>query len=788
MALSLAACGGSDDVAAPVTPVTPVTPVVLGVTSALTAEADPVVTGAGNDTVTAAAGTLNSGDIIADSVATDADVLNVTLSTADIAANPTAAISGYEAINVDIDAFDGTATTLDADNISGATITLSSARLGFNGEAGVENIGDNNVTAGAGIDDLTVAGLEAGIVDTGAADVASVTTAAATDAANVTVNGDIDLTVATSTEVNITAAAGAAIDLTAVAAEDIIISGSDVEVTISAADVTANNLTGASSVVVNTADADVDLTGVTGSITLDDDFDGDTVTTADDASIILGEDQGTVTFVGDADNAANALAISTAFDITELDVSDDGLTTTITVTDDVTIATLTATGEAVVLTGATDVTLTTSDAASIDATALTGDFTMTSTVAATVLGGEGSNDVTTAQADTTFVGQDGGDTLNSASTTTTLAATFGAGDDTLELDVTTGTIVADLGAGDNTVDFVAANVAAGAEITLSAGTGSDTLNFTLDDDLDAADTLALTGFDAMTLEAGVDISIAAADITGDTYAISGTTGGTETFEIVALATGSTVDASNLTVATTINTFTITGGAAADTITGTATDDVIVGAAGDDVIVGGAGDDTITAGTGADTVTGGSGIDTFIFATDDSTEASMTTITDFTVSQFDVLSIDSVVEADGGTDDELAMGAGANIVAGDEVALGGAAAAADDIADGDIFAVVTDGILTLSGEDADVEAIDTLAEWLDAAGLALASYEAEVGTDDGDIDEYVIAFEFSGDTYVVSAIDGNAADDIAVNDVIMLEGVTDVAAVDLTAAADTIVIA
>lgn len=208
-----------------------------------------------------------------------------------------------------------------------------------------------------------------------------------------------------------------------------------------------------------------------------------------------------------------------------------------------------------------------------------------------------ANDVTTAQADTTFVGQDGGDTLNSANTTTTLAATFGAGDDTLELDVTTGTIVADLGEGDNTVDFVAANVAAGAEITLTAGAGSDTLNFTLDDGLDAATTLSLTGFDAMTLESGVDINIAAADISGDVYAISGTTAGTETFEIVALATGSTVDASNLTIASSINTFTITGGAAADTITGTATADVIVGAGGADVIDGGAGNDNITAGTG-----------------------------------------------------------------------------------------------------------------------------------------------------------------------------------------------
>ena len=78
--------------------------------------------------------------------------------------------------------------------------------------------------------------------------------------------------------------------------------------------------------------------------------------------------------------------------------------------------------------------------------------------------------------------------------------------------------------------------------------------------------------------------------------------------------------------------------------------------------------------------------------------------------------------------------------------------------------------------------------IDAAELVLASYEAAVDSDATDANEYVIAFEFSGDTYVMSAVDANGATDIAVDDIICLQGLTGVTDVATTAAANTILIA
>jgi len=205
------------------------------------------------------------------------------------------------------------------------------------------------------------------------------------------------------------------------------------------------------------------------------------------------------------------------------------------------------------------------------------------------------------------------------------------------------------------------------------------------------------------------------------------------------------------------------------MTGGEGDDNFTGSIYNDQISTGDGDDTIDAGTGADELTGGEGYDDFVFVSGDSDEAEMDVITDY--QQFDgddadTLTLDSSNDTVGTADPDAVLSVGADIASGAAIDVSGADA---DATATDIEATVTDGIISLSGDDA--SAIDTLAEWIDAAELVQASYEAAVGTEATDVAEYVNAFEFNGNTYVISAVDGNGAADIATDDVIQLTGVT-----------------
>lgn len=113
----------------------------------LTTGTDTIIgTDGGDDTITGAAGTLQAADTVVDGSTTDNDEMNVTLN----AAAPAAKISNIENVNFDWDAF-GTA-TIDATNIAGATITVSSSKLGFLGDVKVDGAGGNTIVAGAGAD------------------------------------------------------------------------------------------------------------------------------------------------------------------------------------------------------------------------------------------------------------------------------------------------------------------------------------------------------------------------------------------------------------------------------------------------------------------------------------------------------------------------------------------------------------------------------------------------------------------------------------------------------------
>jgi Ca2+-binding RTX toxin-like protein len=222
--------------------------------------------------------------------------------------------------------------------------------------------------------------------------------------------------------------------------------------------------------------------------------------------------------------------------------------------------------------------------------------------------------------------------------------------------------------------------------------------------------------------------------------------------------------------------TIVGGVGADTITGNAGNDDLNGDQGNDTIDGGAGDDTINGDVGADTLTGGAGKDTFVFDNAESAEATMDKITDFAAlaadQKFDTLDFAATTVMTAGT-------AGDGIVTDN---LDVKSAIASGTGSETVTASLTSGLIVLSG--ADKGAIDTLAEWVDVAEAMLTTAYVDAGD--------TLGFVFGGSTYVynvttASATNGNASDDVATSNLVMLEGVV-ATAISTTEATDTIHIA
>jgi hypothetical protein len=571
---------------------------------------------------------------------------------ADINADPLSTITGVENINIDIDAFTGTDTTLDAVNVSGATITLSSTKLGFNGAAGVENVGDNNVTAGQNVDTLTVAGLEAGVVNTGSAETVVVTalTAAAGEEINLTINGDIDATITFNAPaietLNLVATAASVVTLNAasvVAPANLTIAGSgDLSIDADAVDVTGATVTGVD--VLNI----VDLTGGLDAENLS----VNTIEVSDTAAVAVTNANGQVIDLSVADAGLTVSGDSTTGAATTLNVTADqtgsagGLTVdgvdtsiinlsdavtqiavsltiegeaTVNVLGDVTIDNLVAsnTTDTAILAGTGDVTLITTNLQSIDASGLTGALDADNSVIGdvTVSGGTGDNVVdftgTTTAGTDTYVGQSGDDTVTFATTTGNVEATFAGGANSVEANLLTtgtlsvaggagvetisatglltGTIAGSLAGGDDTVTLGGAVTAA--TLAIDFGLGNDTLV------LGASEDLSTASFNVVSLE-NITIDTAAiftgAQLTGDSYNIAGTTGN-ETLTVNGAGTADTIDLSGLVLSNTVGSdvkATLNGGAGNDTLTGTSRTDTITGGAGVDVITGGAGNDTI----------------------------------------------------------------------------------------------------------------------------------------------------------------------------------------------------
>ena len=565
--------------------------VIDGETFSLTADSPKnIILTAKNDLVEA--GKFLEGKTILDQGGIDK--LNATLSSAITTATT---IQGVEKINLDWDAF--TTATVAADNITAekdkeTTITISSAKLGFNGKASVTGTAANNVTAGTNVTDLTIAGLTTGKVNTGNAEKASVTTAAVDDTANVKVNGDIDLTIGTATKTIITAPKDAVVNLTG-ALTDVEVVGENVTLKLTAALGTTPVIKGAATILVEATG--LDLSKAEGNIVVDADIAA--LTVANNADVTLNKTNASLTITGTS--ATNgAVTVNTAVDQTSLTFA-TVKTATINVSDDVTIATLVAGTSDVVITGKGDVTVTAGTAASFDASALEGELKYTQTAAADtdVVGSAGDNTVVLKGTthDNTFTGQDGDDDVTFATTaggatavftagtnevtatsltTGTLSVTGGTGSDTVVVSSSgAATIAANLGAGDDVLD-ITAGVHATSTVVVDFGAGNDTLKINTDI---TTNTFTFVNLNNIDIGDGAGAVVAGKFVSGQSYKIVGEGAGTTLVVEATVVTGETIDLSKLTfdgtVSYAVTDLQVTGSAKADTITLSAAKDLVM---------------------------------------------------------------------------------------------------------------------------------------------------------------------------------------------------------------------
>jgi hypothetical protein len=482
-----------------------------------------------------------------------------------------------------------------------------------------------------------------------------------------------------------------------------------------------------------------------------------------------GEDGGELTVDLVADGATLTLGAANADSATVVVDADVATIAGITTTTTLTIETATggdvsftdAAGEAssvtsgeesVVITGAGAVTLILAGS-TLDATAATGaiDVTLDNTGATLELGSAADSVTLAALAlgDVTVMTNDGNDTFN--------LELFG-GD----------SYYVDGGAGTDT--FILATVegatdANATDIAIAGGAGTDTARVTLDAegitgwnaaiDFSALTSFSLSGVEvfnivgssvegdgevAAEIAAEADVTFAASQLDGLTISITGNAV-TNQGILINMAEGSELDLSGVTIATTVETVVIDftdGASAEDAIVATTTSraDLVIGpgdVAGFDINLSG-GADEFTIGAVGGELAVGSGDDTVIFNGDgvaidaEDNATGIVAISDFSNTS-DVIF------------DATATGIGADLIAAEATDVSAADAEGEAT---DIVAIATDGIVTLTGDDADV--IDTVEEWVSVLGNLTGIY----------------GFEFDGDTYVMNA-DGT--------DAVQLVGVT-----------------
>jgi hypothetical protein len=215
-------------------------------TITLTVDDDTFSGTTGNDTFNATSSTLSADDRIIDGSTTDTDVMNI-IATAD---TPTGMDVTYvERINIDWNSF--STPDVDLDNVAGATVSLTSSKAGYMGNANFTSVGSNNISTGTGVKGtLDVEGIEDASITSTLAKVIDVGGTTAAD-------GEITINAGAATD--ITVVGGDDVTLTALLADDISLTTAFDTATLNLgvdADVTVD---GASDAVV-TINSDADIT------------------------------------------------------------------------------------------------------------------------------------------------------------------------------------------------------------------------------------------------------------------------------------------------------------------------------------------------------------------------------------------------------------------------------------------------------------------------------------------------------------------------------------------------
>jgi len=653
MALSLAACGSSDEEATTADPA-PTTPVETPTAAAwaLTTGVDTLIGVSGADeSVTGTFGTTYAAtDTIVDGSSSDSDTVNITTTTA---ATTAGTISGVENINVTYNTLANS--TLDATSITSGTITVSQIKAGSTANVAVNNVGEGvNVTGSTGVTTLTAAysinattlvGSAGATVDASSATTVSVTgidsgtviakaassiglegaghttNSTADDAATVkgTSTVAIDTNGAAGNEVeNLTVEGnGAAVTATITGAPETITAAGAHNVTIAGdhavfhtETITDSTTAGTTSLAITAMDAATNLVNAG--------LDGiDLASNQTSADV-------TITTATSGQNytiSVNQTAASTNDEITFTAAAATAETNSITVTGDnstataaiITVPELIFTNYATVNINAVDAL----EGASEAAMAVTVDTDATVNLS-------GAGQITIA-AD---AGSGVATLVDGSSMTGKLIVTMGtdfdnvkggSGDDTFNINAATPVLIGDGGGGNDTLAVLAAT---GTDYTAEtftnfeviqlnadgANTG-DTIKF--DSSLASGKALSVTTGSATT---GDVLALVADATTVDLSSVSLGTGVTMTLDTATNYSGGTPaltitgHSSAMTLTGQAGEDVITGGAAGDTIAGNGGADVLSGAAGNDTITGGGGADTISGGAGDDSLTGGDGID------------------------------------------------------------------------------------------------------------------------------------------------------------------------------------
>lgn len=533
---------------------------------------------ASSDVITAAAGTLNSNDVISDSTTTDNDTLNAVL-TSSLATGPV--IANIENVNLD---FKGFGLTFSAASTTNSNITVSTTQEG-NTSATLASVGaTDKVTVGAGISTLTLTssgttlnltGGQALTVNNNAAagtmafvsggSSANTITYDAAAVKSLAVSGSQSLTIKTaqiaadfggntvsktlsgtaSLTLELTAAGAAAADLSKVAADsfNLNVAGTQSLGLASGANVTLSKDIGSSTLGVGTLAVD---------------------SSNDRLNLKIAANQTGTLGVNAFETVNLAIATSTPASIATLDVSTitTGVANTVNLTgsQNTTIGTLTGSATATAAT-------------TLNASDFGAKLTVTvGANAATVVGGASADTITGGTNADLIIGGAGTDTLISGGT---------AGDTVND------TIVG--GSGNDVVNLGTSNTTAivlGTSASINGGDGTDTLDFT------TTSATTLTGkviaFESVTVRA------TASAVTWTTADSDVTTGSTLVFEVAAgTATdvltfnGAAETDASFNIKVTNNAINvITGGALADSISVLASSKA----------------NTITAGKGADIIT------------------------------------------------------------------------------------------------------------------------------------------------------------------------------------------